>query len=349
MKISFDGEQPVRLLRNKDNHGSRNKLCLNIPITFEIVPMIADPLSDIISLLTPKTYIAGGFDFGGEWALQFGKHSGLKYFALVSGSAWLAVDDGQDPIKLKAGDCVLLPNGRRFLIARDLAFEPIGIATIPEEDWNGGIATVNGGGETTMLGGHFGFAGDHVDMLLGSMPAIIRLRDEDDKAGLRWALERMRQELFGAQPGARLIVQHLAHLMLVQALRLYLDHGLGKGVGWLFALGDKRIAAAIGAIHASPGRRWTLPALAQEAGMSRSKFALRFKSLSGASPIEYLTRWRMMIACHRLTSGTESVSAIAHSLGYESEAAFSTAFRRLNGCSPRRYSLKNPLLTETDK
>nr|WP_284041396.1 helix-turn-helix transcriptional regulator [Halomonas olivaria] len=128
--------------------------------------------------------------------------------------------------------------------------------------------------------------------------------------------------------------------MLVQALRLYLSHGVGKGVGWLFALGDQRIAAAIGAIHASPGSRWTLPKLAQEAGMSRSKFALRFKSISGTSPIEYLTRWRMMIACHRLTSSLEPISKIALSLGYESEAAFSTAFKRLIGCSPRRYSVK---------
>lgn len=302
--------------------------------------MISDPLSDILMLLTPKTYVAGGFDFGGSWALQFEKHSGLKYFAIVSGGAWLVVDGEHDPVRLEAGDCVLLPNGRRFMMAHDLASEPIGIGTLSEAEWNGGIATVNGGGETTMLGGHFGFAGEHVDILLGSMPAIIRLRDEADKAGLRWALERMRQELFGAQPGARLVVQHLAHLMLLQALRLYLAHGVGRGVGWLFALGDKKIAAAISAIHASPGNRWTLPLLAQKAGMSRSRFALRFKSLSGASPIEYLTRWRMLIACHRLTSGAEPVSRIAQSLGYESDAAFSTAFRRVMGCSPRRYALQ---------
>ncbi|PLR36538.1 AraC family transcriptional regulator [Chimaeribacter coloradensis] len=307
---------------------------------------MTDPLSDVLSLLKPETCIAGGFDFGGKWALQFEKHAGLKYFALVSGSAWIAVDSGQAPVRLEAGDCVLLPNGRRFLIAQDLAAVPVSITTLPEEDWNGGIATVNGGGETTMLGGHFGFAGEHINILLGSMPAIIRLRDEDDKEGLRWALERMRQELFGDQPGARLVIQHLAHLMLVQALRLYLAHGMGNGAGWLFALSDERIAAAISAIHTSPGSRWTLPALAQKAGMSRSRFALRFKSISGASPIEYLTRWRMMLACDRLTRGTESVSRIALSLGYESEAAFSTAFRRLIGCSPRRYALKKKSLAE---
>jgi AraC-like DNA-binding protein len=300
--------------------------------------MPPDPLSDILSLLTPDTCIAGGFDLGGEWSIRFEKHDGVKYFALVSGGAWLSVEGDPEPIRLEAGDCVLLPNGRRFVMARDPAITPLGIAALPESDWNGGIATLNDGGETMLLGGHFGFSGGHLDILLGSMPAIIRLRDEDDKVGLRWALERMRQELFAAQPGARLVIRHLAHLLLVQTLRLYLSRGFGEGAGWLFALGDPRIAAAIGAMHADPGARWTLPALASEAGMSRSKFALRFKNVSGYSPIEYLTRWRMLLACDRLTKGNEPISAIAASLGYESDAAFSTAFRRMIGCAPREYA-----------
>lgn len=139
--------------------------------------------------------------------------------------------------------------GRRFVIAKDLASKAIPFAKLPESDWSGGIATLNGGGDTMMLGGHFDFSGAHTEMLLGAMPSIVCLRDENDKAGLCWALERMRQELFGSQPGANLVVQHLAYLMLVQALRLYLSHGIGRGVGWLFALGDPKIAAAIGAIQ----------------------------------------------------------------------------------------------------
>lgn len=301
--------------------------------------METDPLSDILSLLTPNTYIVGGFNFGGEWSLQFNKHSGLKYFALVSGQAWLNVDGEAEPIKLETGDCVLLPNGRGFLIARDLSFEPINIATLPDEEWNGGIATINSGGDTMMLGGHFAFSGEQVDILLGSMPAIIRLRDDSDKTGLRWALGRMRQELYGAQAGAKLVVQHLAHLMLVQALRLYLSQGTDNGVSWLFALGDPQIAAAVIAIHENPGYHWTLMDLAKKAGMSRTRFSLKFKNKSGVSPIEYLTRWRMMLACDRLKRGGEPVSKIALSLGYESEAAFSTAFRRILGSSPRSYSL----------
>ncbi len=262
----------------------------------------------------------------------------MKYFALVAGSAWMAVEGERDPIRLESGDCVLLPNGRRFIIAKDLASETIRFAELPQSDWNGGIATLNGGGDAMMLGGHFDYSGAHTDMLFGAMPSIVRLRDENDKAGLRWVLERMRQELFRSQPGANLVVQHLAHLMLVQVLRLYLSHGTGRGIGWLFALGDSRIAAAIGAIHANPGTRWTLPALAGKAGMSRSKFAARFKKVSGSSPIDYLKRWRMLLACDRLIKRNEPISVIALSLGYESEAAFSTAFKRVMGCAPRKYA-----------
>lgn len=300
--------------------------------------MLVDPLSDVLSMLRPRTYLAGGFDLGGEWAIQYEPHKGVKYYALESGAAWLAVEGQTDPIWLEAGDCVLLPNGRRFVIAKDLAFTAIQSSDLPVNDWNGGIATLNGGGDTMMLGGYFEFSGAHTDMLLGAMPAVIRLRDEDDKVGLRWALDRMRQELSRRQPGRSLIVQHLAHLMLVQALRLYLSQGSPQGVGWLFALIDPKISAAIAGMHADPGKRWTLPGLATVAGMSRSKFAFRFKAISGAAPMDYLTRWRMLIAGERLINGTEPISAIALSLGYQSEAAFSTAFKRTMGCAPRRYT-----------
>ena len=133
-------------------------------------------------------------------------------------------------------------------------------------------------------------------MLLGILPPIVHIQKESDKAAIRWSLERMRQELREGQPGGFLMAQHLAHLMLLQALRLHLAEGSAGGVGWLFALGDKHMSAAIAAIHEAPAHRWTLQALAERAGMSRSSFALRFKETVGASPMEYLTRWRMLLA-----------------------------------------------------
>ncbi len=125
-------------------------------------------------------------------------------------------------------------------------------------------------------------------------------------------------------------------MMLVQALRLRLAEGW-SGIGWLFALTDKIMTAAITAMHNEPARRWTLQSLAQRAGMSRTTFTLKFKEMVGQSPMDYLTLWRMLVAGERLTNSSAPVSAIAHSLGYDSESAFSTAFKRVMGCPPRQY------------
>ena len=172
-------------------------------------------------------------------------------------------------------------------------------------------------------------------MLLGMLPPIVRLQSETDRETLRWAFDRMRLELVDPKPGGFLILQQLAYMIFVQALRLHLDEG--NGVGWLFALSDKHVGAAIAAIHREPARRWTVAALALEVGMSRSGFAARFGQLVGDGPIEYLTRWRMLLAGRSLSRG-EPVGAIAHSLGYESESAFSTAFKRVMGSPPRYHA-----------
>jgi AraC-like DNA-binding protein len=132
-------------------------------------------------------------------------------------------------------------------------------------------------------------------------------------------------------------------MMLVQALRLHLADGPKGGVGWFFALADKHMAAAIKAMHEDPAYRWTLEELGKRAGMSRSTFALKFKAAAGETPIEYLTRWRMLLAGDRLENSNDPISVVAKSLGYESESAFSTAFKRVMDCSPRRYSRgRNP-------
>jgi AraC-like DNA-binding protein len=148
----------------------------------------------------------------------------------------------------------------------------------------------------------------------------------------------MMQELREQEPGGFLVAQQLAYMMLVQALRLHLAEGLKGGVGWLFALADKQMSAAISAMHGDPAHRWTLQELAERVGMSRSTFALKFKETVGTSPMEYLTRWRMLVAGDRLVNSGDPLSVIALSLGYESESAFSTAFKRVMGCSPRQYS-----------
>jgi AraC-like DNA-binding protein len=174
--------------------------------------------------------------------------------------------------------------------------------------------------------------------LLKSLPPIVHIRRESDKAAMRWSLERMREELSDPQPGGSLIAQQLAYMMLIQALRLHLADAANAGRGWLSALADRHMSLAIAAMHDDPGYPWTLQLLAERVGVSRSVFALRFRETVGATPMEHLTRWRMLLAADRLKNSSDGLAAVAQSLGYESESAFGKAFRRAMGCSPRRYS-----------
>jgi AraC-like DNA-binding protein len=131
-------------------------------------------------------------------------------------------------------------------------------------------------------------------------------------------------------------------MMLVQALRLYLASSAGTAVGWLAGLADRQLSKAINAIHANPAQRWTLQELAATSGMSRSSFAEKFRRTVGMPAMEYLAQWRMLLAAERLQNGKDPISVIAPSLGYESEAAFSTAFKKIMGVSPRQYARTQP-------
>jgi AraC-like DNA-binding protein len=237
-----------------------------------------DPLSDVLSLLKPRSYMFRGLDVGGQWSIQFPRHEGIKCYAVVSGQVWLSVEGVPEPAFLKAGDCFLLPRGRPFRLASDLTLPPVDALAVFLSPRDGAVAIHNGGGDFFGVGGYFDFAGDHAGMLLGALPPIVHIRNESDKAALRWSMERLMQELREPQPGGFLMAQHLAHMMLVQALRLHVADGSKGGVGWLSALADKQMGAAISAMHDDPSRRWTLQELAERAGMSRSTLALKFKA-----------------------------------------------------------------------
>jgi AraC-like DNA-binding protein len=299
-----------------------------------------DTLSDVLSLLQPRNFMFRGLDAGEPWSLQFPAAKGIRCYAVLSGECSLAVEGIAEPVRLASGDCVLLTTSQAFRMGSDMKLRARDGLEVLGETGEGGMAIWNGGGSFTGIGGYFKFADRHAGLLLGLLPPIVHLRNESEKAALRASIELMMQELREPQPGGSLVAQHLAHLLLILALRLHLAAGDGTGVGWLFALTDRQMAAAINAMHNDPGQPWTLEALAQRAGMSRSTFAEKFKAKVGTSPMEYLVRWRMLLAGEKLRSSSESVTTIAASLGYESESAFRTAFKRVMGCSPRQYALR---------
>lgn len=297
-----------------------------------------DPLSDVLSLLKPHTYIAGGFDAGGVWSAHFQEYDGVKCYAVVSGECWLAVDGGPDPTRLHKSQCFLLSRGHSFRLTNDLEMEPLdAIPFFTGGSKRGSINIVQGGG-CCVIGGHFTFVGNYASTLLETLSPVILLQSPADQETIQWSLEKLRQELLRPQAGSSLIAQHLAHMMLIQVLRIHISDATQSRTGWLAALGDKQMSAALEAMHDAPGRHWTLEDLGAHVGMSRSTFANRFKDIVGTSPMEYLTRWRMLLAGDRLSTTDDTLFDIAHALGYESESAFSVAFRRVMGCSPRKYN-----------
>lgn len=301
-----------------------------------------DPLSEILALLKPQSYSSGGFAVRGDMAIYFPKHQGIKCYAMLAGECWLVIEGVAEPVLLKAGDCMVLPRGLPFRLATDLQVEAVHYTVAKARLGMSSEAPGATEGARYIVGGHFALAGSHARMLLQSLPPIVHIRRESDKAAMRWSLERMREELREPRPGGALITQQLAYMMLIQALRLHLADATSAGPGWLSALSDKQMSIAITAMHNDPGHPWTLRALAECVGMSRSVFALRFREIVGTTPVEYLTRWRMLLAGERLKNSSDGLSAIARSLGYESESAFGKAFRRVMGCSPRQYGRSAP-------
>ena len=297
-----------------------------------------DPLSDILSVLKPVSYKSGGFDVPGALSIRFPQYEGIKCYAVISGQCWLSVDGVPDAVLLTAGDCFLLPHGKSFSLATDLSLPPM--------DWETYLVKVRKGipapgkdcDSCYMVGGYFTLDGGQAAMLLNSLAPIVHIRNDSDRTAMRWTLERMNQEVRNPQPGSPLIAQQLAYTMLVQALRLHLTEGARGGVGWLYALADKQMNTALSSMHDDPAHRWTLQELAESVGMSRSAFTTKFRETVGETPMEYLTRWRMLLAGERLKKSNESISIIASSFGYESESAFGKAFKRVIGSSPRQYS-----------
>ena len=297
-----------------------------------------DPLSDVLSLLRIRNYHSATLSLGGDWAFTFPEREGIKFTAVVKGNCWLQVEGEQQPQRLHQGDCFLMTRGMPFSLYSDMS-QPLmnsdgHFQTLAADE----LALHYGGDDTQLVGGRFDFSGVPTRLLLSSLPSLVHVQANEPQASLlRWALERFTSELQQKRPGRSLMNEHLAHLMLVEVLRTHLATLENNGTGWFYGLADRHLSVALSAMHADPSHRWSVQELAQRATMSRSAFALRFKQVVGAAPMEYLTYWRMLLASDRLKNSDDSVSTIAFSLGYESESAFSTAFKRVMSQSPRHY------------
>ncbi len=291
----------------------------------------------MLSLLDTRTSHFAGLRASGAWALRFPPPEGIKFNAVVEGRCLLTVGE-QAPVELHCGDCFLLTQPLPFHLASEVGLPSIDAVPFFRAA-EAGIARIGEpcADELLLIGGRFDF-GAEATLLFDGLPSVVIVRSDSTGASvLRWSLQLLAQELSGPAPGTTLMARQLGQMMLVQVLRTHIAAQRDDTRGWLFALSDRRINSAIAAMHADPARRWSVHELAALAGASRSSFALRFKQKVGLSPLEYLLRWRMLLAARALARQELTVSAIGQSLGYDSDSAFSNAFKRVTAQSPRDY------------
>lgn len=271
---------------------------------------------------------------GGEWALAFDAPPAVKFNAVRRGTCLLIVGDTE--WWLHEGDCFLLTQSLPFVVASGPDVPPIPAAPVFLEARDG-IARAGDGDDFFMIGGRFGLGERGRELLLDGLPPVVHVPGATPEAAtVRWALAQIDAELRGRPLASTLVTEHLAMVMLIHVLRLHLARS-GAATGWLAGLADPVVATALRALHGRPDHAWTVAELAAAAAVSRSTLAARFKQVVGQGPLDYLTGWRIELAADRLRRGDETVAAIARAVGYGSESALSTAFKRVTGSSPRAF------------
>jgi AraC-like DNA-binding protein len=276
-----------------------------------------DAITDFLSAVRVQGVCYGRIQVTGSWAprSEQGSHAG---FGLVCcGEAWMELNDVNDRVHLSHGDFFLLPPGRQYVLSS------------------------GAGGPARIIAGRFSFDETHGRPLTDFLPRIILLRGGQPRMlPLQKTLELLASEVDASTPGSEVAVRHLADLILIQALRAHIADSESAGsepTGWLQALSDTHIGAALNSMHKRIEHPWTVASLASEAGMSRSAFAQRFKVLMSESPLEYLTRWRMYRGSDLLRESDRKLADVAQAVGYESDGAFHKAFKRVLGIAPGEY------------
>ncbi|OZM72721.1 AraC family transcriptional regulator [Amycolatopsis antarctica] len=299
--------------------------------------MAADHLSEVFDLVDVRGLLSGGFAVRGPWVSRAAIDTPLKFLAMVSGRARLTTDGAAEPVELEPGDVAIL-NKRSWLCVEGGTGEGPRREITPEADFPfADLAGADRGTGDILIGGRIDLnpAGDA--LLLRSLPPLAHVRASAASANnLRGSLYRLFDEVTGNRMGSAFAIRQHCQLLLLEVLRAHIDQA-ELPPGWLRALTDERLRPALGLMHAEPGKSWGLPELARAAAMSRTSFAERFRTVAGTPPLTYLHQWRMLLAQRALRDSDIRIGALAIELGYSSESAFSTAFKREVGQSPLRY------------
>lgn len=271
----------------------------------------------------------------------------VSYHIVIQGPCWAMVA-GERPARLESGDILVVPHGDVYTMSsapevrapgdRDAAlafFRAMAAGELPP------VVVEGGGGPqgNRVICGFLGCDARPFNPVPSALPRMIHLRSPAPGAvdSLSYLVDLALLESREPRRGGRCVLLRLSELMFVEVIRRYLASAPVEQTGWLSGLRDPIVGRALGLLHERSGFPWTLERLAREVGASRSILAERFAHLVGQPPMQYLARWRMQLAARQLASGSAKIYAVAREVGYESEAAFSRAFKRIVGVTPLEW------------
>jgi AraC-like DNA-binding protein len=300
-----------------------------------------DALMDVLDMLKPRGRVYCCSEMSAPWAMSLPEDGYARFHVIERGGAWLRMDGVKQVTPLASGDLVIVPHGNGHVLADSPKTKPVPIIRLVKGIVDSPVLLRHGGSgpKTMMTCGSFQIVNSDYNPLLAVLPPLIHIHSARGQLDewLEPTLKMLAYEARRQRPGSETLVARLIDIILVQAVRVWFEEQPHDRGGWLGALRDPQIGAAIGLIHREPQRGWSVSALAREVAMSRSIFAAKFSSLVGEPPLTYLTRWRLWQASRLLAEGSLSVGEVALRVGYESEAAFSKAFKRHFGQSPLAY------------
>jgi AraC-like DNA-binding protein len=313
-----------------------------------LFPAVQDPLGEALHFLRMSGTFYCRSELTAPWGVEMPVLPGcLIFHVITSGRAWLDVRGAEKKL-LQPGELALVPHGEGHRMASEPRARMAKLFDLPREliSERYEILRYGGGGApTTMICGAVELDHPAARQLIQLLPKLICL-DGSEMEWLHNTLRFMVAEARELRPGGEAVLTRLADIVVIQAIRSWIERDAAARTGWLGALKDRQIGPALLSIQHEPARDWTVASLAARAAMSRSAFAARFTALVGEPPMQYLARWRMQVAVTALKEERASIAELAGRLGYQSEAAFSRAFKRFIGVSPgavRRAPASNPL------
>lgn len=300
-----------------------------------------DPFTDLIRLLRPQATLWGRIVGTGGWGVSFRKRDDLL-FCWVEAGECLLTRSHTGPVLLRTGDFTLIRTSSPFALTSDPELEPEDSEAIVAATGTTELVLGQTTGSVAMLRcGRFVFDTTNETLLWSLLPSLIHIAADQQ---ISWRLRSLlnMNDAEGQHPGqgSDLVVSRLMELTLLELLRSEVLRLKPGTKGLLSGLADPVIAKSLSAMHGDVAGIWTVAKLARLSGVSRSTFATRFRTVMGLGPIEYLANWRIALAKNELSDGTKTIGEIALSVGFHSSSAFSTAFTRAVGCSPKRFAIE---------